>query len=67
VLWLANLTAEPLTLRVEGLREQEPRLSVVDAAVFEQAARKLDALDALARPMDGAETTLDSYAAARID
>jgi hypothetical protein len=67
VLWLANLTAETLNLRAERLRNKEPRLSVVDAAVFEQAARKADALDALARPMDGAETTLDAYAAARID
>jgi len=40
---------------------------VIDAAVFERTVREADALDALGRPLAGAELTLDSYAAARID
>ena len=67
VLWLANLTSEPLRVQIEGLSDKAQRVSVIDAAGFEQAVRKSDALDALGRPLAGAELTLDSYAAARID
>ena len=38
-----------------------------DAAGFDQTVREPDALDALGRPLVGAELTLDAYAAARID
>ena len=67
VLWLANLTAEPLELRIGGLGESGRRLSVIDASAFEQAVRSTGALDALSRPFEGMELTLDAYAAARID
>ena len=67
ILWLANLSAEPRTLSVAGLERSGRRIGVIDAASFEQAARAPDALDALARPFEGAELTLDAYAAARID
>ena len=67
ILWLANLTAEPLKVQIEGLGDRARRVSVIDAAVFEQTVREADALDALGRPLAGAELTLDSYATARID
>ena len=67
ILWLANLTAEPQTLRIAGLDGSGRQVSVIDAASFEQAVCAPDALDALARPFVGAELTLDAYAAAQID
>jgi hypothetical protein len=67
ILWLANLTAEPLKVQVEGLGDKARQVSVIDAAVFEQTVRKPEALDALRTPLAGAELTLDAYAVARID
>ncbi len=67
VLWLANLTAEPLELKIDGLGESLRRAVILDAAVFEQAVGSLDALVALARPFEGKELTLDAYAVARLD
>jgi|SRR5271166_5128267 len=67
VLWLANLTAEPLALRIKGLAGEGRSVSVVDAAAFETAATKLDALDSLRLPIDGADLVLDAYGVARID
>ncbi len=67
VLWLANLTAEPLNLRIDGLGEHGRSACVLDAAVFERAVRNPNAFDALARPFEGDELLLDAYAAARLD
>ncbi|SEF06682.1 hypothetical protein SAMN05519104_8249 [Rhizobiales bacterium GAS188] len=67
VLWLANLTAEPLALRIAGLPKRGHRLSLIDSAAFKLATREPDALDSLARPLAGEELTLDAYAVARID
>jgi D-apionolactonase len=67
VLWLANLTAVPMKLRIDGLDGDRLRISVIDAANFERAARNPDALSALARPFNGAEAALDAYAVARIE
>ena len=67
ILWVANLTAEPLKLGIEGLAEHDRRLSVIDASVFEQVVRNPDALDALARPFEGKVLRLDAYATARLD
>ncbi len=67
VLWLANLTAEAVTLRLVGLAEAGRHLSVIDAAAFERAAIDPDALDRLARPLAAASLTLDAYGVARID
>ena len=67
VLWLANLSAEPLPLRVAGLGGVGRRLSVIDAASYEQATSTLDVLEALGRDLPGDVLTLDAYAIARID
>ena len=67
VLWLANLTAEAVEARVAGDGWSGRRISVVDAASFDEAARNPAALDLLARPFDGSALTLDAYAVARID
>jgi hypothetical protein len=67
VLWLANLTAEPVDLAIAGLPGNGARLSVVDAAGFERATREPGALENLARPLTGATFTLDAYGVARID
>jgi D-apionolactonase len=67
VLWLANLTPEPLALRISGLAEPSRRLSVIDAAAFKQAVSDPGALDLLVRPFAGEKLNLDAYAVARID
>jgi len=67
VLWLANLTANPVDLAIAGLPKNGARLSVIDAAAFERATREPGALDNLARPLPGNGFTLDAYGVARID
>jgi hypothetical protein len=67
LLWLANLTAEPLSLRIAGLTVAHRRLSVIDVAAFDRATRTPDALDVLKQPFAGDELTLDAYATALID
>jgi len=67
VLWLANLTANPVDLAIAGLPKDGARLSVIDAAAFERATREPGALDNLARPLPGSSFTLDAYGVARID
>ena len=67
VLWLANLTAQPVDLAIAGLPGNGARLSVLDAAGFERATREPGFLESLARPLPGATLTLDAYGVARID
>jgi len=67
VLWLANLSAEPLDLRVQGVTPSKRRISVLDAQTFEQAIRNSHALDEVVRPFEGETIKLDAYAVARID
>ena len=67
VLWIANFTAEPQTVRVGGLEGARLQASVVDASAFEQAVASLDPLDALRRPLEKAELNLDAYAVARVE
>jgi hypothetical protein len=67
VLWLANLTAEPLTIRMTGIEGARLQASLLDASTFEQAASSLYALDSLKRPLDEAGLNLDAYAVARIE
>jgi D-apionolactonase len=67
VLWLANLTAEPLTIRVGGVTELRLQASVLDSCVFEKAAASLDSLDAYKHPLEATELDLDAYAVARVE
>jgi D-apionolactonase len=67
VLWLANLTAEPLTIRMAGFEDARLKASVLDSSAFEKAAVSLDALEELRRPLEEAELNLDSYAVARVE
>jgi hypothetical protein len=67
VLWLANLTAEPLTIRMTMNEDSPLRASVLDAAEFERAATSLYVLDSLTRSLDRAELNLDAYAIARVE
>jgi hypothetical protein len=67
VLWLANVTVEPLTLRIAGFEDARLQASVLDCRAFERAVRSLDALDSLRRPLKEAELNLDAYAVARIE
>jgi hypothetical protein len=67
VLWLANLTAEPLTIRIGGVEDAQLQASVLEAAGFEEAVTSLDALDTLTRRLEKAELNLDSYAVARVE
>lgn len=67
VLWLANLTAGPLTIHMRGFGRVRIQASILDASAFERAAASADALDALSRPLDEAELKLDAYAVARVE
>ena len=67
VLWLANLTPEPVAIRLDGLDGRGRHISAIDAAVFERCASDPHALDALRAPLKGDTLRLDAYAAARID
>jgi D-apionolactonase len=67
VLWLANLTAEPLTIRLGGMAEPRLQASVLDSSAFETAVASLDALESLRRPLEAAELNLDAYAVARVE
>ena len=67
VLWLANLTAEPLTIRMAGFEDVRLQASVLDSSAFEKAVVSLDALEELRRPLEEAELNLDAYAVARVE
>ena len=67
VLWLGNLTAEPLTICLQGLDDARLKASVLDSSVFEKAVASLDALEALKRPLEEAELNLGAYAVARVE
>ena len=67
VLWLANLTAEPLTIRIGSFEDARLQASVLDSSVFEKAVVSLNALEVLRRPLKEAELNLDAYAVARVE
>ncbi|HEY1886705.1 MAG TPA: hypothetical protein VGG86_11745 [Roseiarcus sp.] len=67
VVWLANLTAEPLTIRLGGLGDGRLQGSVLDSSTFEKAVASLDSLDALKHPLEATELKLDAYAVARVE
>ena len=67
VLWLANLTAEPVTIRMTGIEDARLQASVLDASGFEEAAISLHVLDLLRCPLEEAELNLDAYAVARVE
>ena len=67
VLWLANLTAEPVTIRVAGFEDARIKVSALDSSAFEKAVVSLDALEELRRPLEEAELNLDAYAVARVE
>ena len=67
MLWLANLTAEPLMIRITGLKDARLQPRVLEASAFEKAVIRLDALHALRRPLEEAELKLDAYTVARVE
>jgi hypothetical protein len=67
VLWLANLTAEPLTIHMAGFQNARLKASVFDPSTFEKAVVSSDALEELRRPLEEAELNLDAYAAACVE
>ena len=67
VLWLANLTAEPLTIHLGGMNEPRLQASVLDSSAFERAVASLDSLDAYKHPLEAMELNLDAYAVARVE
>ena len=67
VLWLANLTAEPLTIRIGSFEDARLQASVLDCSSFEAAIASLDGLESLRRPLEEAELNLDAYAVARVE
>jgi hypothetical protein len=67
VLWLANLTAEPLTIRMTGIEDARLQASLLDAYGFEHAAASLHAQSSLKRPLEEAEPNLHTLAVARVE
>ena len=67
VLWLANLTAKPLTIRLGGFDDARRQASILDSAAFEKVVASLDALDAFKHPLEATELNLDAYAVARVE
>jgi hypothetical protein len=67
VLWLANLTAEPLRIRFGEVNEPRLQASVLDSSAFEKAVASLDSLDAYKHPLEATELNLDAYAVARVE
>ena len=67
MLWLANLTAEPQTIRIGGVEGARLQASVLDASGFERAIVSLDAMQKLTHPLEKAELNLDAYSAARVE
>ena len=67
MLWLGNLSADPLTICMSGFEDSPLQASVLDSSAFEQAVARLDTLDALRRPLEEPELNLDAYAVARVE
>jgi D-apionolactonase len=67
VLWFANLTGQPLTIRMAGFEDARLKASVLDSSAFEKAVVSLDALEELRRPLEEAELNLGAYAVARVE
>jgi hypothetical protein len=67
VLWLANLTAEPLTIRTAGFQEARLKASFSDPSTFEKAVVSLDALEESRRSLEEADLNLDAYAVVRVE
>jgi hypothetical protein len=67
VLWLGNLTAEPLTIRLDGMNEPRLQASILDSSAFEKAVASLVSLDAFKHPLKAMELNLDAYAVARVE
>ncbi len=67
VAWLANLTAQELTVALPGVPKGEGRAAVIDATSFARVTTDPDALDALAQPLVGGRLVLDAYAVARVE
>ena len=67
VLWLANLTAEPLTIRMGSFEDARLQATVLDSSAFEKVVGSLNALEVLRRPLKEAELNLDAYAVARVE
>lgn len=64
VVWLCNLTAEPVVARIAGLSAGSA--SIIDADSFVRVTTDPDCLDVLRRPVKGGEIALDAYAVARV-
>lgn len=64
-LWLANLTAEEITVELAHARPGGKIVSL-DADAFERMATSVDFLAAGGHDLDGNSVTLDAYAVARI-
>jgi hypothetical protein len=66
VAWLANLTAETVSVDLAGLPETGVRAAVIDTESFERVTTDPEALDAIGRAVAGGSLALGPYAVARI-
>jgi hypothetical protein len=67
ILWLANLTEEPVAVELPAEVAAGARIAMLDASGFEGMTRTPGHLDATARPLPAGPVTLDAYAVARIE
>jgi len=65
-LWLANLTAEPVTVELTAISLEGARPVILDVRSFEPASVNPDFLDAAGQSLDGQSIALDAYAVASI-
>jgi D-apionolactonase len=63
--WLANLMGEPCRVRLDQ-KTAAGRIALLDDDSFVTAARDVDAMERLARPITSPDIVLDAYAVARI-
>jgi hypothetical protein len=64
--WLANLRAEPVAVKLRGLPKGKAGLMMLDEASFDEAARD-PAYGESTAPFEGATVTLAPFAVARLD
>jgi hypothetical protein len=67
ILWLANLTEQPVTVELPAEVAAGARIAILDASGFEGLTRTPGHLDATTRPLPAGPVTLDAYAVARIE
>ena len=67
VLWLANLTAEAVTVELPAEVAEGWQIASLEASCFAELTRRADYLDAFARPAPDGPVRLDAYSVVRLE